>query len=99
MTDRLVAVDDLVTVDEIAKRLRMSVNAVSNIVRGNEGRRKLKFPKPLVGKGTRAVWMWDDVEEWYDATAPKSLEARRRAGRAAAMTYKQPSWSHGKKSA
>ena len=96
MGSRLVPVNELVTVDDIAVRLKMSINSVSNIVRGRDGRKRLRFPQPLVGRGTRAVWLWEDVEAWYDATAPKSQQARQKAGRAAAMTYRQQSWSQQK---
>lgn len=90
MSSRLVPVNDLVTVDDIAKRLKMSVNCVSNIVRGRDKKQKLKFPKPIVGTGTRAVWLWDEVEEWHGALELKAVKPARRP----AKTYRQPSWSH-----
>lgn len=96
MAQRTVPVDELVTVFEIADMLKMSVNSASNIITGRDGRYKLKFPKPLVGRGTRAVWLWTEVESWYEAVGPKT---RRRNARATAMTYKRPSWSRGKKTA
>lgn len=99
MSERLVPVDELVTVDEIAKRLRWSLNTCVNVVTGRDGRYKIKFPKPLAGTAKRGVWLWMDVEEWHEKTAPKTIEARKRAAQCEAMTYKRPSWSHGRKSA
>lgn len=95
MSERLVPVDDLVTIDEIAKRLRWSVNATANVVTGRDGRNKLKFPRPLVGRGKRGVWLWTDVWRWYEKASPRSAEARKRAGRAAAMKYTQ-NWKRGR---
>lgn len=99
MDRRLVPVSELVTVDVIAERLRMSVNTASNVATGRDGRYKHKFPRPLVGRGVRGVWLWTEVEAWWIAVAPKTVEARRRAGKRSNVPYKQPSWSHGKKSA
>jgi hypothetical protein len=98
VTAQLVPIDDLVTVDEIAKRLHWSINATCNVVQGRDGRYKLKFPKPIVGTAKRGVWLWTDVWEWFENTAPKTVEARRRASRAAAMTCKRD-WNHGQRSA
>lgn len=56
----------------------MSVGQVSNIVCGRNGRRKSRFPQPLVGHGDRAVWLLKDAEAWYNEHQPKSrIEARR----------------------
>lgn len=99
MRPNLVPVDDLVTVDEIAERLHWSINSCMNIITGRDGRYKLKFPKPLVGRAKRGVWLWTDVEAWFEETAPKSIEARKRAAQAASMTNRRPNWRNGKKSA
>lgn len=78
MGSRQVFVNELVTVDDIAKRWKMSVGQVSNIVCGRDGRKKTHFPEPICGKGTRAVWLWPAVEEWYEKHTPKKkLEERR----------------------
>ena len=98
MGSRLVPVNELVTVDDIAERLKMSVNTVSNIVRGKDGKRKLKFPQPIVGRGTRAVWLWPDVEDWHRQTTATAQNKLKRAG-SSATTYRQPCWSHGRKGA
>lgn len=95
----LVPVDDLVTVDEIAKRLHWSLNSCLNVVTGRDGRYKLKFPKPLVGCAKRGVWLWTDVEAWHDETVPKSILARKRAAQTELMPYKQPNWACGRRSA
>lgn len=56
----------------------MSVGQVSNIVCGRNGRRKSRFPEPLVGHGDRAVWLLEDAEAWFKKHQPKSrIEARR----------------------
>lgn len=98
MSERLVPVDELVTVDDIAKRLKMSVNSVSNIVKGRDGRYKIKFPKPLVGRGTRAVWQWTEVATWYESVAPNTVKARRQQANAAAMDYRRH-WCRGNRTA
>lgn len=98
MSTRLVSVDELVSIDDIAQRLKMSVNVASNIVRGRDGRHRLKFPKPLVGRGTHAVWLWSDVEEWA-ASAPKSTNNKKKSANAGTLPYKQPSWSCGRRTA
>lgn len=78
MGSRQVYVSELATVDDIAKRWKMSVGQVSNIVTGRDCKRS-HFPQPIHGKGTRAVWLWPDVEEWYSRNAPKSRLEERRA--------------------
>lgn len=74
MNERLVPVHELVTVDDIAKKLGVSVNTAANIVRGRDGKKRIQFPKPLVGVGVRAVWLWSDVADWCKQTAPKDKE-------------------------
>ena len=98
MSTNLVPIEDLVTIDEIAKRLHWSVNATLNVATGRDGRYKLKFPRPLVGPAKRGVWLWTDVLQWFEETAPRTLEGRRRASRAAAMSYRND-WKRGKRSA
>lgn len=100
MSQRLVSVDDLVTLEEIAKRCKMSKTAVRNIVSGRDGRKRLGFPRPVTGKGARGIWLWPEVNEWYTNTMPRTAEGRRRAARASAMKYRQtPRWQHGKRTA
>lgn len=84
MCSRQVYVSDLVTVDDIARRYKMSVGEVTQYVRGKVGRRKVKFPQPLVGKGTRAVWLLSDIEDWHDGTLPKQYRDEKRALRKSA---------------
>lgn len=92
MSNRLVSVDDLATVDDIAARLKLNVNCMMNIVRGRDGRYTARFPEPILGKDTRAVWLWDDVESWYAEALPTISQARKRArtrrvNRASRRTY------------
>jgi hypothetical protein len=81
MGSRQVFVNELVTVDDLAKRWKMSVGQVSNIVCGRDGRKRTHFPQPVCGKGTRAVWLWPDAQEWFEKNAPKSKLEERRASR------------------
>lgn len=94
MSERLVCIDDLITIDDVASMLNMNVSAASNIVRGRDKKQKLRFPRPVVGKGTHAVWLLNEVVEWKESVAPQKAEARRRA-----QTHRKPSWSASTKSA
>ena len=99
MSISLVAVDDLVTIDEIAKRLHWSVNTTLNIAQGRDGRYKLKFPRPLVGPAKRGVWLWTDVWQWVVETTPKAAEGRLRALSSEAETSYRNDSKRGKRSA
>lgn len=81
MASRKVDVNDLVTLDMIAKRFHMSVAQASNIVCNRWHKKRRSFPQPLKGKGTRAVWLWPDVKEWYDEVRPHETEAQRKAAK------------------
>lgn len=81
MGSRQVYLNELVTVDILAKRWKMSVGQVSNIVCGRDGRRRTHFPEPLVGSGTRAVWLACDAQSWFDRNMPKQKIEERRASR------------------
>lgn len=88
MASRQVPVNDLVTVDDIAKRWHMSVGQVSNIVCGRNPKKGLNFPQPVVGTKTRAVWLWDDVDAWYKRAMPKQdLDERRASKKTRKMKY------------
>ena len=81
MSTNLVQIEDLVTIDEIAKRMHWSVNTTLNVATGRDGRYKLKFPRPLVGPAKRGVWLW--LEE----AAPRIAAERYRASQAAETSY------------
>lgn len=81
MASRKVDINDLVTLDMIAKRFHMSVAHTSNIVCNRYQKRGRAFPQPLKGKGTRAVWLWPDVKTWYDEVRPHETEAQRKAAK------------------
>ena len=88
MGSRMVYVSELVTVDDMAKRWGMSVGQVSNIVCGRDGRKRYHFPDPVCGRGTRAVWLWPDVDSWYAKNTPKKkLEARRASQKGKKNSY------------
>ncbi len=94
MSSNLVSIDDLVTLDDIAKRMHWSLNTTMNIAQGRDGRYKLKFPKPLIGPAKRGVWLWTDVWNWFEETAPKVIENRKRSAQVAETTHKRD-WRHG----
>jgi hypothetical protein len=99
MSSNLVSIDDLVTVDEIAKRLHWSVNTTLNIAQGRDGRYKLKFPRPLVGPAKRGVWLWTDVLAWVVETTPKAAAGRHLASSSGAETSYRNDSMRGKRSA
>ena len=88
MASRQVYIDELTTVDMMAKRWKMSVGQVSNIVCGRDGKKRTHFPEPIAGSGTRAVWLWSDAQEWYSRTMPKQqLEERRASKKSKKRSY------------
>ena len=99
MSTTLVPIEDLVTIDEFAKRLHWSVNGTLNIATGRDGRYKLKFPRPLVGPAKRGVWLWTDVWQWVVETAPRTAEGRLRALSSEAETSYKNDSRRGKRSA
>lgn len=78
MASRQVYVNDLVTLDDLAERFKMSVGQVSNYAIGRKGKGCRKFPQPVVGRGTRAVWLWSETKEWFDAVQPKQARAEKK---------------------
>lgn len=100
MSTTLVPIDDLVTIDEIAKRLHWSVNATLNIATGKAGsKHRLKFPRPLVGPAKRGVWLWTDVCQWVVETTPKAAAERHRVLSSEAETSYRNDSRRGKRSA
>lgn len=87
MSTMLVPIEDLVTIDEIAKRMHWSVNATLNVATGRDGRYKLKFPRPLVGPAKRGVWLWTDVWLWLEEAAPRTAAGRYRESQAVETSY------------
>ncbi len=81
MSSKQVFVSDLTTLDDMARRWHMSVGQVSNLASGRMGRRRVKFPQPIAGRGDRAVWLWPEVKEWYDKVQPNQHLAERRAAK------------------
>lgn len=98
MGARQVGLDELMTVDDIAKLLKVSVNIASNIVRGREGgRKRVKFPAPIVGTGVRAVWLREDVFDWHEEYLAKQAEPNKKKRRSSDYPFKEPCWNHGSK--
>lgn len=56
--------EDLVTQSEIAQRQNRSRESISLLVKGERGPRN--FPRPRHIVGDRALWLWRDVETWFD---------------------------------
>lgn len=61
---RRVDVDDLVGLDEIARRLGMGYSTSAH----NLVRRHADFPPPVANVGRIRIWTWPDVEKWAKAT-------------------------------
>lgn len=90
MSERLVSVDELATVDDIARELHINLSVMMNIVKGRDGRAKAKFPQPVVGRGIRAVWLWDDVADW---SSRAELHTSKKA------PVKRQPWAQGRRAA
>lgn len=75
MASKMVYVNDLATVDTIARRKKISVGQVTNIVKGKIAKKK-GFPQPIVGWGCRGVWLWSDVDEWFKIQEAKETKQR-----------------------
>jgi len=76
----MVYVNDLVTVDLIARRKKISIGQATNIVKGRDAKKK-HFPQPLVGWGCRGVWLWSDVDTWFKEQEVKKQERREKKAR------------------
>ncbi|HEX7195279.1 MAG TPA: DNA-binding protein [Candidatus Limnocylindria bacterium] len=61
---RRVDVDDLVGLDEIARRLGMGYSTSAH----NLVRRHADFPPAVANVGRVRIWAWPDVEKWAKAT-------------------------------
>jgi hypothetical protein len=81
--DRLVRVGDLVLQKDIVERLGLNPTAVANLA---SERRRCGFPRPIIGRGSRGIWLWPEVESWYEQEMPKTVEGRRAAEKAARLT-------------
>jgi hypothetical protein len=87
VSNRLVPLDELVTVDEIAKRLHWSINSCINVVTGRDSRLKHKFPKPLVGSSKHGVWMWSDIKEWKKLVGDDYISGKQKTSKSS-TSYK-----------
>ena len=56
--------DDLVSQAEIAQRRGRSRESISQLVKGERG--PGDFPRPRHFVSDRALWLWPDVERWFD---------------------------------
>lgn len=61
--DRLVNASDLVLLKDIAERTGMNPTTLSNAA--NARRRTTGFPCPIAGQGSRGIWLWSEVEDWW----------------------------------
>ena len=74
--DRLVQASDLVLLKDIAERTGMNPTTLLNAASAR--RNRTGFPCPITGQGSRGIWLWPEVEEWWHKmyTQP-SVDARR----------------------
>ena len=56
--------DDLVSQADIAQRRGRSRESISQLVKGERG--PGDFPRPRHFVAGRALWLWPDVERWFD---------------------------------
>ncbi len=69
----LVEPDELVTMSEIARRLRLSREGVRKWVAGLRG--SGNFPPPVGGLTRRSpLWRWTDVIQWHKNRSPNTIK-------------------------
>lgn len=61
--DRLVNASDLVLLKDIAERTGMNPTTLLNAASAR--RVKTGFPCPIHGQGSRGIWLWPEVEDWW----------------------------------
>lgn len=71
MPHRLICVDCLVTMGEIAQRLEVSLSTVDNWIQGIRGKGYAPFPEPVKSVGRTRIWDWSEVAEWHENYQPQ----------------------------
>lgn len=61
--DRLVNASDLVLIKDIAERTGMNPTTLLNAASARRSRSE--FPCPIAGQGSRGIWLWPEVEDWW----------------------------------
>lgn len=61
--DRLVNASDLVLIKDIAERTGMNPTTLLNAASARRSR--TGFPCPISGQGSRGIWLWSEVEDWW----------------------------------
>ena len=65
--------DDLVSQADIAQRQGRSRESISQLVKGERG--PGGFPRPRHFVADRALWLWPDVERWFDEYEGRESQA------------------------
>lgn len=63
--DRQVWASDLVLQSDIVARTSVNPTTLANLV---SGRKNLaaSFPRPVQGRGKCGIWVWPEVQEWFE---------------------------------
>ncbi len=74
--DRLVKTSDLVLLKDIVERTRMNPTTLLNAA--SSRRNQSGFPCPVAGQGSRGIWLWSEVEEWWHSvyTQPATISPK-----------------------
>jgi len=57
--------DDLVTIADVARRMKRTNESVRLLIRGERGPGGFPAPATRVGAGRSRIWRWSDVVEWF----------------------------------
>jgi hypothetical protein len=68
--DRFVKASDLVLIRDIADRTGMNPTKLLNAA--SSRRNETGFPCPVTGHGSRGIWLWPEVEEWWGRMCTKT---------------------------
>lgn len=75
--NRLVRAGDLVLQKDLVERLGLDPTLLANLAGGR--RNAAEFPRPVTGRGSRGIWLWSEVEQWYETKYPEYMASRRAA--------------------
>lgn len=77
--DRQVWASDLCLQRDIAERLNLNPTTVANLA----GRKHddCGFPRPVQGRGNRGIWLWPEVEQWWETYYPTTKAAKQASSR------------------
>jgi predicted DNA-binding transcriptional regulator AlpA len=67
---RMVAVENIVGLQQAAERLGVSLTTLDNYIQGIRGKHH-PFPEPIAFINSRTkVWDWNDIQQWSDTYKP-----------------------------